>query len=173
MNTCKTIALLFCALSAGASLTAIYADPPAAPVAAPAAKADTDKDEEKTFPAQASVAAKTAFGTVPAASPAVKKALEAHALAAAQALIGKPGAFQGTVSKVYVPRNNGRVVLDFDPDYHSALTAVVNPEAYAKFPTLVGLAGKRVLIQGKFSAYHNAPQIELTGPAQVKVIEGK
>ena len=110
---------------------------------------------------------------VTAASADVKKALDAHALAAAQALVGKTGAFQGTVSQVYVPRNNGRVILDFDPNYHAALTAVVNPDAYAKFPNLAGLAGKRVWIQGKFGAYHHSPQVELTSPAQVKVIVGK
>lgn len=65
------------------------------------------------------------------------------------------------------------MILDFAPDYHTALTAVVNPDAYAKFPNLAGLAGKRVLIQGKFGAFHNSPQVELTSPAQVKVIVSK
>ncbi len=128
------------------------------------------EDEGKTYPAQATVAAKKPFATVPAASPAVAKALNAAALDAAQKMIGKAGAFQGTVSKVYVPHGNSVVILDFAFNYHAALTAVVKPDAYAKFPDLSQLEGKHVLISGKFIIFHNAPQIELTSPAQVKVI---
>ena len=176
MNTCRALPSLLCLLLPALSQT-IASSAPTAPPAHTAPKsaaggAELD-EQDKTFPAQASVAAKTAFDSIPAAAPAVKTALDAHALATAQKLLGKDGAFQGTVSKVYVPHGNGRVVLDFAPHYHDALTAVIKPDAYAKFPDLNLLLGKRVLILGKFTAYHERPEVDLVAPAQLRVIAEK
>jgi len=171
----KLYACALYALLAGAALTsATHADTPAAPTppakAAPAAKGA--EAEEKAFPAQATVAAKSAFATTSASDKAVTLALDAKALAEALKLVGKPGAFQGTVSQVYSPRNHSVAILDFAPNYRDALTATVKPDAYAKFPDLSHLVGKRILISGKFSANsHGVAQIELTGPVQVKIIQ--
>lgn len=152
-------------LSAGLAASGVRADVPATKVSA----ADAG---EKTFPAQSVVAAKTAFATVVASDKAVAAALDAKALADALKLVGKPGAFQGTVSQVYSPRSHNVAILDFAPDYHAAVTAAVKPDAYAKFPDLKSLVGKHVLISGKFSANsHGVAQIEMTGPAQVKIIK--
>lgn len=122
--------------------------------------------------AQSALASKTAaFGTVPAADPAAAKALEAHNLADAQKQVGKAGAFQGTVSQAYSPDDHDIVILDFDKKYKTALTAVVMPADYAKFPDLAALNGKHVLVSGTFSAPKGRPQITLTSPAQVKIIQ--
>lgn len=122
--------------------------------------------------AQSALASKTAaFGTVPAADPAVAKALEAHNLADAQKQVGKAGAFQGTVSQAYSPDDHDIVILDFDKKYKTALTAVVMPADYAKFPDLAALNGKHVLVSGTFTAPKGKPQITLTSPAQVKIIQ--
>ncbi len=166
MRSCSALAFL---LTATALTTAASADAPAAPVPTSVKSADTG---DKTFPAQAIVAAKTAFATVAASDKAVAAALDAKALADALKLVGKPGAFQGTVSQVYSPRSHSVTILDFAPDYHDAVTATVKPALYAKFPDLSRLVGKRVLVSGKFSANsHGVAQIEMTGPAQVKIIK--
>ena len=124
----------------------------------------------KTFPAQASVAAKTTFGTVAASDKSVTSALNAKALAEAQKLIGKPGAFQGTVTQVYSPKSHGFVALDFAASYRDALTAAVAPEDYAKFPDLGQLVGKRVVVSGKFVARGPHVQLAVTRPDQIKIV---
>ncbi len=101
--------------------------------AAPAKAAGLDTPA----PAQASVAAKMAFGTVPESSKALTEALDAKALTAAAKLTGKPGSFTGTVTKVYSPKNHGFVALDFAASYHDALTANIASADYAKFPDLM------------------------------------
>lgn len=172
----RSFPLALCALLAGAALTTpARADTPAAAPKSPAKAAPAAKEKDagdKTFPAQSAVAAKTAFATVAASDKAVTQALDAKALAEGLKLVGKPGAFQGTVSQVYSPRDHSLAILDFAPNYHDALTATVKPDAYAKFPDLSKLVGKHVLVSGKFSANsHGVAQIELTGPAQVRVIQ--
>ena len=165
-------------------LTAAHADAlagAAAPVkTAPAMTAaakdkDTDKDgdkdgDEKAVPAQATVAAKTVFETVSASDFSVTLALRADALAAAGKQIGKMGSFQGTVTQVYSPKNHRFVALDFAPHYKDALTADIAPADYAKFPDLSQLAGKHVLVSGKFIAHGAATQLAVTRPDQIKII---
>ncbi len=129
-----------------------------------------DDDEDKTYPAQASVAAKGAFGTVPASDKSVTAALDAKALADAKKLIGKLGSFQGTVSKVYSPRNHSFVALDFAPNYHDALTADIAPADYAKFPDLAQLDGKHVLVSGKFVAHGEQTQLAVASPDGIKIV---
>lgn len=162
-------------LVAAALTTVAHADKPAAHKTAVAAKPATPAKNaeagDKTFPAQSSVAAKTAFATVAVSAKAVSQALDAKALPDALKLVGKPGAFQGTVSQVYSPHDHDIAILDFAPHYRDALTATLKPDAYAKFPDLSQLVGKHVLITGKFSANpHGVAQIELTSPDQVKII---
>lgn len=155
-------------LSGAAPMPAARADAPAPTAPVPAAPAAGDK----ATPAQADVAAKTAFGTVAASDKMVGSALDAKALPDALKLVGKPGAFQGTVSAAYAPRTHSVVTLDFAPNYHDALTASVKPDAYAKFPNLKTLVGKHVLVSGKFTLNsHGVAQIEMTAPDQVKVIK--
>ncbi len=138
-----------------------------APAAKPAAGQD---DEDKVYPAQSSVAAKTAFGTVAATDKSVTTALDAKALAAAAKLVGKPGSFQGTVASVYSPKNHGFTALDFAPHYRDALTADIAPADYTKFPDLMQLAGKHILVSGKFAVHGGQTQLLVTSPDQIKVM---
>ena len=140
---------------------------------APVARADAPVPAaDKTIPAQSAVAAKTAFATVAPTNKSVTAALDAKALADALKLVGKPGAFQGTVSQVYSPAGHAVAILDFAPRYRDALTATVKPGDYAKFPDMSALVGKHVLVSGKFTANsHGAAQIALTGPDQIKIIQ--
>lgn len=157
-------------------MAAAHADTPAvtpAPAATPApavtAPATAD-DANKTYPPQASVAAKGTFGTVAASDKSVTAALDAKALADAKKLIGKPGSFQGTVTQTYSPGNNSFVALDFAPQYRDALTAHIDPADYAKFPDLARLVGKHVLVSGKFVARGEQTQLAVTSLDQIKIV---
>jgi hypothetical protein len=123
---------------------------------------------EKTYPDQSSVAMKTPFAK--AAATAAKVALDAKNLDGAEKLVGKPGAFQGTVSSVYSPKNHAVVILDFDHEYDQALTAIARPSSYAKLPDLAALKGKHILVSGQFKAYKGKPEIEIDSPGQIKLL---
>ena len=163
-------ALLVTAAHAAPSAPAAQSAPAAAKPAPASAKTSDADDEDKVYPAQSSVAAKTAFGTVSASDKALTTALDAKALAAAAKLAGKPGAFQGTVVSVYSPKSHGFVALDFAAHYKDALTADIAPADYAKFPTLAQLAGKHVLVSGKFVVHDGQTQLAVTSPDQIKIV---
>jgi hypothetical protein len=121
---------------------------------------------------QAAVAAKNVtLATVAASDPKVKAALDAKDLAGAKKLAGKPGAFVGTVADVYTSRGNRVTKLNFDQDFKKAMTAVVFPPAYGKFPDLKSLKGKKLLVSGKVEEYRGGFEIVLNGPDQVKVVK--
>ena len=143
---------------------------PAAPAAAPAKPASGEDDEDKTYPAQASVAAKGTFGTVAATDPAVTAALDAKALTDAKKRVGQTGSFQGTVTQVYSPKNHSFASLDFAAHYRDALTADIAPADYAKFPDLTQLVGKHVLVSGKFVAHGDQTQLAATSPDGIKIV---
>src|SRR3989441_9922108 len=130
------------------------------------------QDRDPMKPLQHIVASKTAkFGTVDKDDAAYKNALDAHDLAGALKLVGKDGAFKGTVSKLYEERDGDMVVFDFDPNYRTALTAVLKNPDFPKFPDVKTLDGKEIVIAGKFVDYHGKAQIELTDPAQIKLVK--
>lgn len=121
---------------------------------------------------QSAVAAKSVkFGVVGSDQSEVASAIRANDLDAAAKMKGKQGSFKGTVAKVFVPRSGAIVILNFDPNYKNAVTAVLKKTNFSKFPDLNLLNGKTVMITGKFVEYRGAIEIELTDPAQVKVIE--
>src|SRR5882672_4701549 len=127
------------------------------------------QDRDPMKPLQHVVASKTAkFGTVDKDDAAYKNALDAHDLAGALKLVGKNGAFKGTVSKLYEERDGDMIVFDFDPNYRTALTALLRNAAFPKFPDVKTLEGKEIVVSGNFVDYHGKAQIELTGPAQIK-----
>jgi hypothetical protein len=122
----------------------------------------------KTYPDQSTVALKTPFTT--ASATAAKGAIGAKDLAGAQKLVGKSGAFQGTVSTVYSPKGHDVVILDFDRDYKQALTAIARPSSYAKLPALAMLKDKHVLVSGRFKEYKGKPEIEITSAGQIRLL---
>ena len=138
----------------------------------PASWAQDTVKPEKPLPSQSESASKSAkFATVKAADSALKDAVPAKDLAGAKKLVGKPGKFVGVVAKVYSPQTNGIVILNFDKNYRTALTAVLRPTDFAKFPDMKSLEGKKVLVSGKFVAYKEQVEIELTDPAQIKIVQ--
>ncbi len=168
-----SLSLCFAALGTAA----VHADTPAAKPAAPAAAPSSataakpaESEEDKAYPAQASVAAKGTFGTVAASDHSVTAALDAKVLADAKKRVSQSGSFQGTVTQVYSPKNHGFVALDFAAHYRDALTANIAPADYAKFPDLTQLAGRHVLVSGKFVAHGDAVQLAVTSPDGIKIV---
>src|SRR5438552_11715267 len=134
--------------------------------------ANTVQDRDSMKPLQHVVASKTAkFGTVDKDDAAYKNALDAHDLAGALKLVGKSGAFKGTVDKLYEERDGDMVVFDFDPNYRTALTAVLKNPDFPKFPVVRDLKGKEIVVSGKFVDYHGKGQIELADPKQIKIVK--
>src|SRR5215831_2239198 len=131
----------------------------------------TLQDRDPMKPLQNVVASKTAkFGTVDKNDPLYKNALDAHDLDAAMKLVGKEGAFHGIVDKMFEERDGDLVVFDFDPNYRTALTAVLRNPDFPKFPVVRDLKGKEILVSGKFVDYHGKAQIELSDPKQIKLV---
>jgi hypothetical protein len=119
---------------------------------------------------QRDAASKTAmFGSVSKTDASWQKAFDAHDLAAGLKLIGQTGAFKGTVSKVYESRDGDLVILDFDPNYRTALTAILKRPDFGKFPDVRMLEGKEVLVSGKFVDYQGKAEIELNESGQIRL----
>ena len=134
--------------------------------------ANTVQDRDPMKPLQHVVASKTAkFGTVNKDDDAYKNALDAHDLAGTLKLVGKEGSIRGTVSKLFEERDGDLIVFDFDPNYRTAITAVLKNAAFPKFPDVKMLDGKEIVVSGKFVDYHGKAQIELTDPAQIRVVK--
>jgi hypothetical protein len=132
-----------------------------------AARAAQDSPQPQT-----EAASKTAkFGGVGKTDAAYTGALDAHDLAGASKLVGKDGAFRGTVTKAFEQRDGSLVVLDFDPNFRTALTAVLRRADYAKFPDVRALEGKEVVVSGKFTEFRGRAQIELSDPAQIRIVK--
>ncbi len=130
------------------------------------------QDRDPMKPLQHVVASKTAkFGTVDKDDAAYKNALDAHNLAAAQKLVGKEGSFRGTVSRFFEERDGDLIVFDFDPNYRTAITAVLKNPDFPKFPDVKTFEGKVIVVSGKFVDYHGKAQIELTDPKQIKIVQ--
>ncbi len=143
------------------------------PTPAPAEKqTQKDKAGKAKYKSQEELAAKgVQFATIAASDKAVVGAMKATDMEQAKKLTGKAGAFIGTVTKVFAPKSNALVILNFASDYRTAVTAVVRQRSFSAFPALSSLEGKRVLITGNVSNYQNRPEIELKSVSQVKIVK--
>jgi len=134
--------------------------------------ANTVQDRDPMKPLQHVVASKTAkFETVDKDDAAYKSALDAHDLAGTLKLVGQEGSFRGTVSKFFEERDGDLIVFDFDPNYRTAITAVLKNPDFPKFPDVKTLEGKEIVVSGKFVDYNGKAQIELTDPKQIKIVK--
>jgi hypothetical protein len=130
------------------------------------ARQDTQK------PLQAAVASKTArFATVDKADTIYKTALDAHDFDGAHKLVGQTGALKGTVSKFFEERDGDLVIFDFDPNYKTAMTAILRNPDFPKFPDIHALEGKEIVVTGKFIDYRGKAQLVLTDPEQIKLVK--
>jgi DNA/RNA endonuclease YhcR with UshA esterase domain len=157
-------------------LFAVSASLMAAPQLAPAAaQKEAGKDEARKkakYKSQEESASKNArFATISATDKSVTEALKATDLENARKLTGKAATFTGTVTKVFAPKSNALVILNFAPDYRTAVTAVIRRNSFSTFPTLSSLEGKKVLVSGTVVNYQNRPEIELKNLSQIKIVK--
>jgi hypothetical protein len=121
---------------------------------------------------QSSAASKSAkFETVAKTDALYTGAIDAHDKASAEKLIDKKGSFRGTVTKAFTTKGGGIVILNFDEDYKTALTAVLKKSDFSKFPDVSQLVGKEIVVSGKFIDFKGNPEIELTDPKQIAVVK--
>jgi|SRR5580704_4801933 hypothetical protein len=121
---------------------------------------------------QSDVASKTAkFDMISKTDTSYKTALDAHALDDAHKQANKDGAFKGKVTQIYEPRGGSLAIVNFDTNYHNALTALLRKSDFKSFPVLTNLIGKEVVVSGKFIEYQGREEIVLTNTAQVKLVE--
>ena len=137
--------------------------------AAGKAPGKTGKPSKPAGPSQAARAAKGAFLVVKTA--AVKGAIAATDLAAARKLNGKTATFVGVVDKVYAPKSNGVVLLNFAKDYKTALVGAVQAKDFAAFPNLAQLKGKKVTVSGKVVIFKGAPEVMLEKAGAIKIVK--
>jgi DNA/RNA endonuclease YhcR with UshA esterase domain len=78
--------------------------------------------------------------------------------------------FTGTVTQAFSPDTHAMVILDFDKNYRTTLTALIKPENYSKFPDLQTLVGKQLLVTGKSGNYHGRSHVEVTDSSQIKIL---
>ena len=78
--------------------------------------------------------------------------MEAHNLPLARRSLGRPGRFHGTVTQVTQDAQNQTLVLEFDPQYTHALTAVLTFRGYSRFPNMQTLRGREVVVSGPLLA---------------------
>ena len=122
-------------------------------------------------PTQTSVAAKgKSFGTIAATDAKVTSATKAEDLTAAKKHLDKTASFVGTVAKVFAPKSNSVVLLNFAKDYKTALIGTIKSSNFAAFPDLKTLEGKKVLVTGKVIDFHGQTEIELTGLEDIKIV---
>lgn len=102
---------------------------------------------------------------------AVKVALPAADLKTAAGLAGKERTFRGRVNRLFKSKSGSVSILNFAADYRKAIVAVVYRKDHARFPPLDKLVGRDILVRGKISLYEGRPQVVLTDPGQVSLIE--
>ncbi|MGL6095621.1 MAG: hypothetical protein ACRC7O_07485 [Fimbriiglobus sp.] len=96
-------------------------------------------------------------------------------------LEGKDALIVGTVVKAFVPKGGTKVILNFGKDYKTCFNAVIDDADYKKWGKKkesaeeIGkmYAGKRVAVGGVVSRYQDNPQVLVTLPHQLSVIDGK
>jgi bisphosphoglycerate-independent phosphoglycerate mutase (AlkP superfamily) len=126
-------------------------------------------DHESSQKSAASKSAK--FETVAKTDKAYTSAIDAHDKKAADKMVGQDGAFKGKVAKLFSPRGGSVLILNFDSDYKTALTAVLKKGDFSKFPDMSQLEGKEVVVTGKFSEFKGSTEIVLTDPKQISLVK--
>jgi hypothetical protein len=155
----------------GYAQTVLSATSAAAP---PPVAETTAKQEQQAAPKrhQSDVASNTiTFASADRTNTAYAAALDAHDLDAMHRLIDQTGAFKGTASGTYEPGDGDMIILNFDPQYRMAVSAVLKRPDFAKFPDVKKLVGKEILVTGKFVDYQGRAEMVLTSPDQIKLVQ--
>jgi hypothetical protein len=131
-----------------------------------------DTDPKRDSRPQAEVASKSVkFATLSTSAREYKEAKSATDLVGAKKRMGKPTTFKGTVFQIFTPDDNNTVILNFAKDSKSGMTAVVHRENFSRFPKLEDLKGKLVVFTSRVVESDGRPQVALTRPGQLKIVE--
>ena len=114
---------------------------------------------------------KARFETVAKTDKLYTDSIDAHDLAKAKAMEGKQGSFRGTVAKVFVPNTGSVLILNFDNDYKTAVTAALRKNDFSSFPDMSQLVGQEIVVSGKFQDYRGATEILLTDKKQISIVQ--
>lgn len=89
---------------------------------------------------QSAAASKTArLAEVGKTDPSYTGALDAKAIEDLKKRLGQDVTVRGTLDRIFVPRGENLVVLNFDKDFRSAVSAVVYRQSFSTFPDLDAL----------------------------------
>ena len=87
--------------------------------------------------------------------------------------IGRFAIVEGRIAQV--ERHDGRIFLDFNADSRRGFTATIASEDAKPFrdmdPSLEELAGRRVRLRGVVEDYNGRPEIALSNPAQIELLQ--
>jgi len=123
------------------------------------------------YPSQQAVASRTApLALITRNSPIYIRAMDAHNLVYARQSLGRAILFHGVVTQVYQDPTHQTLVLDFDPQYAHALTAVLTFRAYSRFPNMQTLQGREVVVSGPLIRYQDKIAVMLSQPGQIQVV---
>ena len=123
------------------------------------------------YPSQQALASRAmSFGVTTRNAPAYKQAMEAHNLPLARKRLGRVGSFRGIVTQVYEDPTHQTLVVEFDPQYTHALTAVLTFRAYSRFPAMQTLQWREVVVSGPLIRYQDKVAVMLSQPGQIQVV---
>jgi hypothetical protein len=75
------------------------------------------------------------------------------------------------IRQIFEERDGDLLILDFDKNYRTAMTAILRNADFPKFPGMRTLESKEILVAGKFTEYQGRAQIELSDPGQIKLVK--
>lgn len=90
---------------------------------------------------------------------------------------GKDALVDGTVASTFVPKGNKMLLLNLGKDYKTCFKVLIDDGDFAKWGTKKPeeiakmYEGKRVVVGGWVSLYQDLPQIRVTLPSQLSVVE--
>jgi hypothetical protein len=165
--------LLLPLLAALLFFTRAHAQPVATTNAAPAKPTPAASDDaDAAKPSQASVAATNVTFAIIAKTDAIyTNALDAHDLDGGLKKANQMGAFKGKVAEIFESRDGAVLILNFDTNYREALCAVLRSADFARFPPMKTLEDKEVIVSGKFILYQGRPEVLLTAPDQIRLVQ--
>jgi hypothetical protein len=90
---------------------------------------------------------------------------------------GKDALVDGTVASTFVPKGGKMLLLNLGKDYKNCFKVLIDDGDFAKWGTKKPeeiakmYEGKRVVVGGWVSLYQDLPQIRVTLPSQLSVVE--
>jgi len=86
--------------------------------------------------------------------------------------VGENKTVRGKIDNIYYSKGSDTTFLNFCPDYKTCpFCAVVFSSDKSKFGNLSGYKGEIVEITGLIKSYQGSPEIILSSPSQIKIID--